>query len=294
MHAEEVDIDLPLVRALLAAQFPAWAYLPIRAVGPFGTDNVLYRLGADMVVRLPRRVQDVATLIKERTWLPRLAPLLPLAIPTPLAHGMPGSGYPLEWSIYRWLDGESANLAPIADLRRAATDLAAFITEPQSIDTTGGPRPENDSARGVPLARRAAATRAAIAALHEEVDTVRVTASWEAALRAQAWHGPPVWFHGDLDARNLLVTNGRLSAVIDFGCLGVGDPACDVMVAWKLFTPAARHSFRTLLAVDEATWARSRGWALSQALLILAYYTPETNPVLVGEAKRWVANVLAD
>lgn len=159
----------------------------------------------------------------------------------------------------------------------------------QGIDPSGGPELTSDSSRGVPLARRDTATRAAIAALADEVDVDGVTVVWEEALAAPVWQGPPVWIHGDLDARNLLVTDGRLSAAIDFGCLAVGDPACDVMVAWKLFPADARATFRSALAVDEATWLRCRGWALSQALLILSYYTMETNPTLLLEARRWMA-----
>jgi aminoglycoside phosphotransferase (APT) family kinase protein len=292
MHVDELDIDVALVRALLEAQFPQWARLPLAPVRPFGTDNALYRLGDAMVVRLPRRPQEVAPLIKERTWLPRLAPHLPLAIPVPLARGLPGAGYGLEWSIYRWLDGETVTVAPLANLHRAAIDLAAFITALQRIDPAGGPEPRSDSSRGVPLARRDAATRAAIAALDAEIDEDLVTATWEEALAAPPWQQPPVWIHGDLDARNLLTRDGRLSAAIDFGCLAVGDPACDVMVAWKLFSAEARATFRAALAVDEATWLRGRGWALSQALLILSYYTMDTNPTLVLEARRWMAALL--
>jgi aminoglycoside phosphotransferase (APT) family kinase protein len=294
MHADEVAIDVSLVRELLGAQFPEWARLPLAPVRPFGTDNALFRLGNDMVVRLPRRPQEVAPLLKERTWLPRLAPFLPLAIPIPLAHGVPGAGYGLEWSIYRWLDGEPVTVAPLADLQQAAIDMAAFISALQGIDPAGGPLPKSDSSRGVPLARRDAATRAAITALRGEIDVDVVTAAWEETLAAPLWPGAPVWIHGDLDARNLLVQDGRLSAVIDFGCLAVGDPACDVMVAWKLFSADARATFRAALAVDDATWLRSRGWALSQALLILAYYTMETNPTLVLEAQRWLAALLTD
>lgn len=294
MHADEIAIDGALVRALLRAQFPPWAQLPLTPVQPWGTDNALFRLGEEMVVRLPRRPQGVAALTKECIWLPRLAPLLPLAIPIPLARGRPAAGYGLDWAIYHWLEGAPVMDAPLTDQHQAAVDLAAFLTALHRIDPTGGPRPRSASSRGVPLARRAAATRAAIAALHHVLDVAAVTAAWKEALAAPIWGRPPVWIHGDLDARNLLVTDGRLSAVIDFGCVAVGDPACDVMVAWKLFAAQARATFRTALAVDEATWARSRGWALSQALLILSYYTLETNPTLVREARRWLAAVLAD
>jgi aminoglycoside phosphotransferase (APT) family kinase protein len=294
MHADEVDTDAALVGRLLAEQFPHWADLPIEPVRPFGTDNALYRLGDDMVVRLPRRERTSGTLEKERLWLPRLAPLLPLAVPVPLAEGLPAEGYPFPWSVYGWLTGENATIERITDRSQLATDLAQFVAALQRIDPTGGPAPgEHNFFRGVPLGMRDEGTRAAIASLSGRIDAGAVTVAWDEALQAPEWERPPVWIHGDLDARNLLVEEGRLSGVIDWGGLGVGDPACDVMIAWKVLSADTRDSFRTALSVDEATWARSRGWALSQALIALSYYTLETNPVLVREAHRWLAEVLA-
>jgi aminoglycoside phosphotransferase (APT) family kinase protein len=293
MHADEVETDVPLVRRLLAAQFPRWAHLPIEPVLPWGTDNALYRLGEDMVVRLPRIRRATTTLGKEIRWLPRLAPLLPLAIPTPLAVGEPADVYPFAWSIYSWLEGETATIDRIADHRQAAIDLARFVGAMQRVDPTDGPPPgQHNSFRGVPLAKRDESTRAAVASMSGWIDVQAVTAAWETALGAPEWRGAPVWIHGDLDSRNVLVAQGRLSAVIDFGCLGVGDPACDVMVVWKLLSAEARDIFRAELSVDDATWARSRGWALSQALIALAYYTMETNALLVREAERWMAEVV--
>lgn len=298
MHPDEVATDVSLVSRLLAAQFPHWADLPIEPVPSSGTDNATYRLGDDMAVRLPRIRSVRGTterLEKECRWLPRLAPLLPLAIPVPLAIGEPAEGYPFTWSVYPWLNGETATVERIADLGQAAADLARFVAALQRVDTADGPAPgEHNSFRGLPLATRDGSTRAAITSLAGTIDVGAVTAAWEAALRASEWPRAPVWIHGDLDSRNLLVEQGRLSAVIDFGCLGVGDPACDVMVAWKVLSADTRDIFRAELSVDDATWARGRGWALSQALGALSYYTLETNPSLVGEAHRWLANVLAD
>ena len=295
MHADEVDTDAALVRRLLAAQFPEWADLPIERVRSAGTDNTIYRLGQDMAVRLPRQQWNGAQLEKECRWLPRLAPLLPLAIPVPLAVGEPADDYPFAWSIYPWLEGETATVERIGDPSQLATDLTRFVAALQRVDPTDGPPPgQHNSFRGVPLATRDERTRSAIAALGGAIDSGAVTAAWETALRAPEWERPPVWIHGDLDARNMLVEEGRLTAVIDFGCLGVGDPACDVMVAWKVLSAETRDTFRTALSVDEATWARGRGWALSQALIALPYYTMKTNPVLVPEAQRWLAEVLAD
>lgn len=293
MHVDEVDTDVSLVGRLLAAQFPQWADLPIEPVPSAGTDNALYRLGDDMAVRLPRIAWAVGQVDKEQRWLPKLAPRLPLAIPVPLAKGAPGEGYPWHWSVYRWLEGENATIERIADPRRAAIELAQFIAALQRIDATGGPPPgSHNSGRGVPLATRDAQTRAAIAALHGTLDSEAVIAAWETALQAPEWSGPPVWIHGDLQSGNLLAQQGRLSAVIDFGCLGVGDPACDLQVAWNLLAGETRNVFRAALAVDDATWARGRGWALSVGLIALPYYR-STNPVLAGISRRAIDEVLS-
>jgi aminoglycoside phosphotransferase (APT) family kinase protein len=295
MHPDELDTDAALVERLLTQQFPHWADLPIEPVLPMGTDNALYRLGDDMVVRLPRRPRDSIVLEKECRWLPKLAPLLPLDVPIPLAKGAPGAGFPLAWSVYSWLRGENAVLARLTDLSRAASDLARFVAALQEIYPADGPPPgEHNAFRGAPLAERDEATRSAIASLGSSIDDRSVSGVWKAALRAPEWDREPVWIHGDLDARNVLAVDGYLSAVIDFGCLGVGDPAYDVMVAWKMLSRESRQTFRAALAVDDATWARARGLALSQSLMALSYYTLETNAVLVLEARRWLAEVLDD
>jgi aminoglycoside phosphotransferase (APT) family kinase protein len=294
MHADEVNVDVSLVGRLLAAQFPQWADLPIAPVHSAGTDNAIYRVGSDMAVRLPRIEGATGQVDKEHQWLPRLASHLPLAIPVPLALGTPGEGYPWQWSVYRWLEGENATIERIADPGQAARDLAQFVAALQRIDPAGGPPPgAHNSFRGVPLSTRDAHTRAAIASLDGMLDTGAVTAVWDAALQAPAWHGPPVWIHGDLQSLNLLVQQGRISAVIDFGCLGVGDPACDLIVAWNLLSAQTRDVFRAALPVDDATWARGRGWALSVGLIALPYYQ-STNPVLAGISRRAIDEVLAD
>ncbi len=294
MHADEVETDASLVRRLLAAQFPAWAELPIERVLPAGTDNAIYRVGNDVSVRLPRIERATEALEKECEWLPRLAPLLPLPVPVPIARGEPGEGYPWRWAVCRWLEGENATPERLADPGQAALALAGFVSALRRVDATGGPGPGRHNAfRGAPLATRDDPTRAAIASLGSAVDAGAASA-WDEALAAPEWDRPPTWIHGDLDSRNMLATQGRLSAVLDFGCLGVGDPAYDVMVAWKLLPAETRDLFRTALAVDDATWARACGLALSQALIALGYYTMDTNPVLVLEARRWLAEVLAD
>jgi aminoglycoside phosphotransferase (APT) family kinase protein len=292
MHADEVDTDVSLVRRLLAAQFPDWSELPIVPVPSAGTDNALYRLGDSLVIRLPRIGWATGQVDKEARWLPRLAPHLPLAVPVPVATGEPGQGYPWRWSVAPWLDGENAASAPTADLAGTAWELAGFVAALQRIDPADGP-PARGHARGAPLAVRDDDTRRAIAALEGEIDTAAATAAWDAALRAPAWDRPPVWYHGDLLPGNLLVVGGRLRAVIDFSALGVGDPACDLMIAWNLFADESRGAYRSALGVDDATWARGRGHALSQALQFIPYYR-DTNPTGVAVARRAVAEVLGD
>jgi aminoglycoside phosphotransferase (APT) family kinase protein len=289
MHADEVETDVSLVRRLLAAQFPHWAELPIAPVESAGTDNALYRLGDDMAVRLPRIHWATGQVDKEQRWLPKLAPVLPVAIPVPLGRGEPGEGYPWSWSVYGWLEGDNPSVDRLADPQQLAADLAAFIAALQRLDLADGPQ----AGRGVPLARRDTDTRTAIEALHGTVDTDAVTAVWEAALRAPEWTGAPVWLHSDLAPGNLLIIDGRLSGVIDFAGVGVGDPAGDLPVAWNLLPAEARNVFRAALGVDDATWERGRGWALSIALIQLPYYR-DTNPVLAAGARHTIAEVLSD
>jgi aminoglycoside phosphotransferase (APT) family kinase protein len=283
MHADEIHTDVALVRRMLAAQFPEWSLLPVERVASSGTDNALYRLGDDMVVRLPRIHWAVGAVDKDIRWLPVVAPLLPVAIPVPLAKGTPAEGYPWEWGVYRWLEGDN----PTVGSRALARDIAQFVGALHRIDPAGG----SPAGRGVPLTLRDEPTRAALAALHGEIDVDAATAAWNAALRVPAWSGPPVWVHGDLSPGNLLVRGGRLSGVIDFGGLGVGDPACDLIVAWNLLPADARSVFRAGLNVDEATWSRGRGWALSVALIQLPYYK-ETNPALAANARYVIREVL--
>lgn len=287
------DITVALVRRLIAEQFPQWVDLPIRPVAFAGWDNCTFHLGANMSVRLPSAQGYVAQVEKEHRWLPRLAPLLPLPIPVPLARGVPGAGYPWPWSVNRWLDGKPATIAPIADLPAFATALAQFLTALERIDATGGPAagPHNFY-RGGPLTVYDAETRQAIAALDGRIDAAAATAVWETALQA-TWHGSPVWVHGDVASGNLLVTEGRLSAVIDFGSSGVGDPACDLTIAWTFFSGESREAFRAGMPLDNATWARARGWALWKALITLVPIL-HTDPVKAAEPRRVIDAVLAE
>jgi aminoglycoside phosphotransferase (APT) family kinase protein len=288
-----VDIDAPLVRRLVAAQFPQWADLPVRPVEFDGWDNRTFHLGDAMGVRLPSAEAYTAQVKKEHRWLPRLAPQLPLAIPAPLAMGAPGEGYPWPWSVYRWLEGEIATLDRIDDVRAFASALGAFLAALQQIDPTGGPPAgQHNFWRGGPLTTYDRETRDAIEALQGKIDTAAVTAVWETALRA-TWQGTPVWLHGDVAASNLLVREGRLRAVIDFGCSAVGDPACDLTIAWTFFSGASREAFRAALPADDATWARARGWALWKGLILQAEHVT-TRALEAERCRRAVDEVLAD
>ena len=289
MHEHEIEIDALLIQQLLNEQFPQWAQLPIKPTQSIGTDNAIYQLGVDMCVRLPR-LPDVAQSIEtEQKWLPLFSTNLPLGIPVLLGKGAPNDSYPLHWSIYRWLEGENAFIAPIVDLHQAAIDLAQFLTALQKICPAGGP----PSRRGVPLLTQDDETRGAIESLRGVIDTTVITVLWEECLKVPAWNKPLVWTHSDLLPANLLVKQGRLSAVIDFGMMGVGDPACDLIVAWSVLSSNTRDIFRRTLAVDDATWMRGRGWALSIALIILPYYH-STNPGLVAVANRMINEIIAD
>ncbi len=298
MHDDEVDIDRRLVRRLVDGQFPQWTGLGLEPVASAGTDNALYRLGSDLVVRLPRIGWAVEAVAKEQRWLPRLAPGLPVAIPEPIGRGEPAHGYPWSWSVYRWLDGANPVVGGLADPTALASGLAQFIRALQRVDPAGGPR----SHRSGPLHGQEESTREALAALEAllpsavglgAVDLGAVTRVWEAALEVPAWTGPPVWVHGDLSPGNLLLADGRLGAVIDFGAVGVGDPACDLIVAWNLLTASAREVLRVELGVDDALWERGRGWALSIALVALPYYH-RTNTVLADSARHVIGEVLAE
>lgn len=285
MHIDELELDEELVRRLLADQFPQWADLPLSRVEPAGTVNAIFRLGDRLSLRLARREGPTEPGGKELAWLPRLSPLLPLEIPVPVAQGRPTGEYPWYWDVCTWVDGKTTPVEEI-DAIEAARDLAAFVAVLQQVDPAGAP-----PGRGIPLAERDREIRYWLGRFDSDP---AVTAEWERALAAPPWHGPPVWHHGDLDVRNWLVRDGRISGVIDWGSMGVGDPACDVMVAWKLHSSAARDAFREALPVDDATWDRARGWVLSQAVAALAYYTPENNPTLYHEAETWLELVLSE
>jgi aminoglycoside phosphotransferase (APT) family kinase protein len=275
VHEDELEIDDALVRALVREQFPEWAELPLERAGD-GTVNVIFRLGDELSVRLPRRAEREQI---EDEILERVA-ALPVEVPQLVAVGRPGAGFPWEWAVHTWLDGE----LPSVDL--ALDDVATLVEAVQRLDTRGATDP--GYGRGRSLAARDAGVRDAL----DRVHAPGALELWERAAAAPEWEGERVWVHADLDRRNVLVRGGRLTAVLDWGGAGIGDPAVDLMVAWKLLAPADREPFRERLRVDDATWLRAQGWVLSQALSALAYYTPESNPPIHAEATRWLAAVL--
>ncbi|MFD7549788.1 aminoglycoside phosphotransferase family protein [Streptomyces sp. NPDC059578] len=284
-------ITTALVEQLVDTQFPQWAGLPLVPYEPAGSDHVIHRLGDALTVRLPRHQDAVGQGAKESVWLPRLAPRLPLAVPVPVALGTPGLGYPWPWSVTRWLDGEVATVTALGDSTGAAAELARFLKALHRVPAEAG----HPDLPGWSLTDRDRATRAAIAAVSASFDrTARtaMTALWDAALAAPGWDRPPVWFHGDFHTGNLLTSAGRLSAVIDFGGLGVGDPACDLMVAFTLLSARSRAVFRTELGVDDATWTRGRGWALATGLNAHTAYAAH-DPRVAAQTTRQITAALA-
>jgi aminoglycoside phosphotransferase (APT) family kinase protein len=284
-------VDVDLVRRLVARQFPRWAHLPVRPVATNGWDNQTFRLGDDMSVRLPTAAEYALAVEKEHRWLPVLAPQVPLRIPVPLAKGEPGEGFTFAWSVYEWIDGVAAGVDAAGDLTGLAESLAGFLVALRHADAAGGPGPGlHNWFRGGPLRLYDGQTRRAIEVLDGLVPGDAVTEVWRAALR-EPWQARPVWLHGDVAAGNLLVRDGALAAVIDFGTCGVGDPACDLAIAWTLLSGASREVFRARVDVDPATWARGRGWALWKALITYAGATGRDDAAAVG-ANRVIGEIL--
>ena len=289
----KADITADLVSQLIADQFPRWAGLPVRPVEADGVDNTTFRLGQTMSVRLPSADAYVEQVYKEHRWLPVLAAQLPLPIPEPLAKGVPGNGFPRPWSVYRWIGGDPATAEGIADMPRFAADLADFLVALYQIDPAGGPGPgTHNFFRGGPVAVYDGETQDALAALQGQIDTALTAEVWQAALRAGRQE-PPVWFHGDAQPGNLLLSDGKLSAVIDFGTSGVGDPACDTTIAWTFLSGESSRVFAERLPFDEATWARGRGWAIWKAMIVLVEAL-EDDPQNAAYTKGVIEAILAD
>ena len=288
----EVDVTPELARALLAAQHPDLADLPITPFGS-GFDNVMLRLGDELALRLPRREMSVPLVQYELRWLPLLAPRLPLPIPAPVREGVPGEGYPWPWSVVRWIDGEPADVAPPADPVATADVLGRFLSalhEPAPADAPVNPY------RGVPLAARADEMHTRLDALATPVagvvahDTVRAEVA--AAIALPYWDGPPLWLHGDLHPRNILVSEGAISGIIDFGDITSGDPATDLAVVWMLLPSDVHHRFRTAYGpIDDTTWQRARAWALFFAIFLAFVAQRDGDPARAATATAPLARV---
>ena len=280
------------MRRLLADQAPRWADLPLRPVPVDGWDNRTYRLGDDLAVRLPTAAGYAAAVDKESTWLPVLAPLLPLPVPEVLLRGEPGHGYPHPWSVRRWIEGEPMD-AGLVDDPQLAEDLAAFLRVLHSLDHVGGPGAgEHSFHRGASVAVYDDGTREALEVLADRVDGAAARRVWDDGLAAR-FEGVPTWFHGDVARGNLLLRRGRLAAVIDFGTSGVGDPACDLVITWTSFAGAAREVFRDAMAADDGAWARARAWTLWKALITAAQSVRDGGQPDPDQL-RVIADVLAD
>lgn len=293
MHANEITVDEPRVRSLLRRQCPAWAELPITPVNSYGTDHALFRLGDKYVVRLPRIEWETgsaaAKIDKEFRWLPLLSTALSVPISAPVFKGVADANYPFPWLIATWLPGAPPAAENNDEYHSLAIDLAEFLNQFHRLTLPGGP----SSRRGISLRdkRLDADTRQAIQQLANEIDTSRVTALWDELSATPTWEQAPVWVHGDFLPGNVLVENNRLTAVLDFTDVGMGDPACDLIIAWALFNPTSRQIFKSRLQhLDDATWERSRGWALSIALIMLPYYQ-SSNPYLTQLARRVLSAV---
>ncbi|SMC91735.1 aminoglycoside phosphotransferase family protein [Rhizobium sp. RU36D] len=292
MADDRLDISTPLVRALIADQFPQWVDLHIAPLVPGGWNNRSFRLGEAMSVRMPSAERYAAQVEKEQTTLPKLAPHLPLPITKAIAMGKPGRGYPFPFGIYGWIEGETAKRDRIHDMGRFALDLAQFLNALRAINASDGiPAGAHNFFRGGDLAVYEAEARAALALLGEHLDQNLLTEILDLALSSR-WQHPPVWVHGDIAWGNLLVRDGQLAAVIDFGSCGTGDPACDLAIAWTLFDGESRAVFRKALGLEADVWQRARGWTLWKALIVLAQEQDKTSAVAAEQ--REVIQALAE
>ncbi|MEZ5379551.1 MAG: aminoglycoside phosphotransferase family protein [Acidimicrobiales bacterium] len=281
MHADEIGTDQQLVRRLLQSQMPALAELPITIVEPWGTDNAIFRLGDELVVRLPRIAAARHQVTLEAEWLHHIGPYLSVAVPEPLAIGQPDATYPFPWAVHRWVEGDGAALDRIGDPVAFARTLSMIVAELAAVPTEGAPIARN---RARPIQDYDRSARAAIASAAALVDTAAALELWEAALDAPPYGGPVRWVHGDLEG-NCIVADGELCGLIDWGLACVGDPAADVAVVWSpLFTEASREVFLETLGVDDATLARARGAAVQQACAAWPYYL-DTYPLIVERSR---------
>ncbi len=294
LHHDEVPIDAALAHRLVAGQLPQYARLPLHRVASDGTEHAVFRLGVDLALRMPMTPGAVSGLLKEVRWLPVLAPHLSLDVPEVVATGEPAEDYPFPWAVVRWLPGEDAMSERLASLPETAVALGQFVAELQGIDMTDAPAPGSEGfSRGVPIGHWDAAFRKVLPQCEELIDVRRVVEVGDDALAAPVWGGPAVWLHADLIPPNLLVRDGALAGVLDFGTMATGDPAYDVTPAWHLLDRDTRPRFLEAVGADDAMRRRARGLVVYYAVLALSYYL-RTNPTMVAIARRGIEEVLAD
>lgn len=291
MHEHEFEINENLVQSLLTNQCLKWSNLPLRQVISSGTDNALFRLGNEYIIRLPRIEWSPGSINqsinKEYEWVPKIAQLLKTLISEPIFKGNPDKLYPWAWTINKWNEGQTPDFEKENEYELLAKDLAEFLNELHSIRLPEGPY----SRRGVSIKEINEETIKAINSLKGDIDTQKVFSLWEQLINVPLWNKDPVWVHGDFLPGNILIKNNRLSAVIDFTEVGIGDPACDLIIAWSLFNENSRKIFKANLKnIDENTWKRGIAWALSIALIMLPYYK-NSNPVLIFLSKRMINNI---
>jgi len=296
MHKDEVRATPDQVHQLLVSQCPQWANLPVvpLADGVEGTDHVLFRVGDDLVARMPKVAYAVEQAESDAKWLPLLGPFLPVKVPAPLYLGKPGSGFPWWWTVVPWMSGVTLPLHG-CDQVRIAQELAAFARALHSLDASGGPR-QQPGWRGAPLIHFDPHVRQVLPRLAEfddGFDVAAAEAAWDICVAAPEWAEPPVWIHGDLQPGNLIIDDGHLAAVIDFGGLGVGDPAPDLAPALWTFTGAARAAYQGALGYDDATWLRACGWVLGPALTGIDYYR-ESFPQMAQFGRVTIGRVIAE
>lgn len=290
LHDNEYSVDDKLVRQLLIKQMPEWSDLPLQRLETSGTVNIAYRLGDDMLVRLPRTSDFSAGTEREAQWMPVFAPGLPLRLPRHHALGQPSEAYPSHWSVLEWIEGTTADETTLANLHEAAVALGEFVVALRRVSTDGAPQGGNY--RGFGLANMDRDLRYWADRLPEDIDRDAVIGVWESCLSAGEWAGPPTWFHSDLRGDNLIAHEGKLVAVIDWEGCTVGDPSADYLAAWWLFDGDSRETFRSTCNAERSDWQRAKGWALHMAVVAIPYYT-DSNPGFVEQARN-ALNVILD
>lgn len=289
MHQNEINPDNDLVAVLIEQQFPKWKKLPLLKIKHDGTDHAIFRLGDHMCVRLPRIESSAKFLLQEQHILKSLKPHLPCKIPSPIVIGKPCAHFPYSWAIMDWIEGHTAFNHPPKNLEQCADTLANIILSLQKIETADAPY----SQRGGILRMRDQYVWSSLDALKHRPDHEQLCNLWNELTKTPPWDETPCWIHGDLLPGNILLQGDHIAAIIDFGLAGIGDPACDLLPAWSLLDKPSRSIFRERLKTDKDSWNRGKGWALSQAIIILPYYE-HTNPELVSIANRMIDALMAE